>query len=177
MIAVYFIGLVLSTFLIMEGVTWLTHKYVMHGLLWFLHRDHHQTEPGFFEKNDWFFIIFAVPSMLLILFGTLNDIWWMQAIGFGIMLYGAAYFLVHDVIIHQRFKWFSKSKNTYVRAIRWAHKMHHKHLDRHEGESFGMLLVHNKYWEKIKRDKQLMAASKVEYRPTSLGEEYKKLSV
>jgi hypothetical protein len=37
--------------------------------------------------------------------------------------------------------------------------------------------VHKKYWEKIKRDKQLMAASKVEYRPTSLGEEYKKLSV
>ncbi len=177
MISLYFIGLLLATFLIMEGVTWLTHKYIMHGLLWSLHRDHHQTEPGFFEKNDWFFIIFAVPSMLLILFGTINDIWWMQAIGFGIMLYGAAYFLVHDVIIHQRFKWFSKSKNTYVRAIRWAHKLHHKHLDRHEGESFGMLLVHKKYWEKIKRDKQLMAASKVEYRPTSLGEEYKKLSV
>jgi beta-carotene 3-hydroxylase len=111
-----YILVLLGTFIIMEAVTWLTHRFVMHGLLWYLHRDHHQKEPGFFEKNDWFFVIFAIPSMLLIGFGTYNEIWWMQAIGFGIMAYGAAYFLVHDVIIHQRFKWFSRSKSTYVRA-------------------------------------------------------------
>jgi beta-carotene 3-hydroxylase len=40
-----------------------------------------------------------------------------------------------------------------------------------------MLLVHKKYWEKIKRDKQLMAASKVEYKPSSPEGEYKELSV
>jgi beta-carotene 3-hydroxylase len=162
----YFIGVLLATFLIMEGITWLTHKYVMHGFLWYLHRDHHQVEPGFFEKNDWFFVIFAVPSILLILSGTLYDGgWWKAAIGFGIMAYGLAYFIVHDVIIHQRFKWFSRSKSTYVRAIRWAHKMHHKHLHKEEGESFGMLYVHKKYWEKIRRDKQLMAGKKVGYAP------------
>ena len=123
-------------------------------------------EAGFFEKNDAFFIIFAIPSMLLIFFGTYDGVWWMQAIGFGIMAYGFAYFLVHDVIIHQRFKWFTRSNNTYIRAIRWAHKMHHKHLDRHQGESFGMLLVARKYWEKIRRDKKLMAGNrKVEYAP------------
>ena len=103
--------------------------------------------------------------MLLILFGTIDNVWWMQAIGFGIMAYGAAYFIVHDVIIHQRFKWFSRSRSTYVRAIRWAHKMHHKHLDKNEGESFGMLMVHKKYWEKVRRDKHLMAAKKVNYAP------------
>jgi beta-carotene 3-hydroxylase len=81
------------------------------------------------------------------------------------MAYGAAYFIVHDVIIHQRFKWFSKSRNTYVRAIKWAHKMHHKHLNKEQGESFGMLLVHKKYWEKVRRDRQLMAAKKVSYAP------------
>jgi beta-carotene 3-hydroxylase len=44
--------------------------------------------------------------------------------------------------------------------------MHHRHLDRHEGESFGMLYVARKYWEKIRRDKQLMAGKKkVEYAP------------
>jgi beta-carotene 3-hydroxylase len=142
-----------GTFLAMEGITWLTHKYVMHGFLWYLHEDHHNKDSGFFEKNDAFFVIFAVPSFLCILFGTINSIPWLQAIGFGIMAYGFAYFLVHDVIIHQRFKWFSRSNNTYVRAIRWAHKMHHKHLDRHDGESFGMLLVHRKYWRRIKNDK------------------------
>jgi beta-carotene 3-hydroxylase len=162
----FYIAIVIATFIIMEGITWLTHKYVMHGFLWYLHKDHHQTEPGFFEKNDAFFIIFAVPSILLIYFGTFRDMGWMQATGFGIMAYGIGYFIVHDVIIHQRFKWFTRSNNTYVRAIRWAHKMHHKHLDRHHGESFGMLWVHKKYWDKVRRDKKLMAGNKkVEYAP------------
>ena len=90
----------------------------------------------------------------------------MQSIGFGIMAYGFAYFIVHDVIIHQRFKWFSRSNNTYVRAIRWAHKMHHKHINKDHSESFGFLLVNKKYWDKVRRDKKLMAGSrKVEYAP------------
>jgi beta-carotene 3-hydroxylase len=148
-----YIGIVVGTFVAMEGITWLTHRFIMHGFLWYLHEDHHQPKPGFFEKNDMFFLIFAIPSFLSILFGTLREIYWLQAIGFGVMAYGAAYFLVHDVIIHQRFKWFTKSNNTYVRSIRWAHKMHHKHLDKEEGESFGMLWVHKKYRDKIKADK------------------------
>jgi len=166
MTALYFIVVFLATYLSMEGVTWLTHKYVMHGFLWYLHRDHHQVEPGFFEKNDAFFIIFAIPSFLLIFFGFQDHVWWMQAIGFGIMAYGFSYFMVHDVIIHQRFKWFSRSNNVYVRAIRWGHKMHHKHLGKQDGECFGMLYVHRKYWEKVMRDRKLMAGQKkVEYAP------------
>jgi beta-carotene 3-hydroxylase len=149
-------GIVVGVFLLMEGVTWATHKYVMHGFLWYLHEDHHKKGPGFFEKNDAFFVIFAVPSFLCILIGTLREIYWLQAIGFGIMAYGFAYFLVHDVIIHQRFKFLTRSNNIYVRAIRWAHKMHHKHVDKEEGESFGMLHVHNKYWEKVKRDREIL---------------------
>ncbi|MEO8403543.1 MAG: beta-carotene hydroxylase [Chitinophagaceae bacterium] len=171
MTVLFYILVLLGTFLLMEAVTWLTHKYVMHGFLWYLHKDHHQVEPGFFEKNDAFFIIFAIPSMLLIFFGTYDKVWWMQAIGFGIMAYGFAYFLVHDVIIHQRFKWFTRSNNAYIRGIRWAHKMHHKHLDRFEGESFGMLLVAKKYRDKIRRDKKLMAGNaKVDYAPGAVAE-------
>ena len=166
MIIFYYILILLAAFLVMEGVTWCTHKFVMHGFLWYLHKDHHQTEPGFFEKNDAFFVIFAVPAILLIYFGTFDHVWWMQAFGFGIMAYGFAYFMVHDVIIHQRFKWFSRSNNSYVRAIRWAHKMHHKHLEQYNGESFGMLYVAKQYWNKIRRDKKLMAGSKkVQYAP------------
>ncbi|MGE5108930.1 MAG: beta-carotene hydroxylase [Sphingobacteriales bacterium] len=166
MIVLLYIFVLSGTFLLMEGITWCTHRFVMHGFLWYLHEDHHKAEPGFFEKNDVFFVIFAVPSILLIYSGTYDNVWWMQAIGFGIMAYGFAYFMVHDVIIHQRFKWFTRSNSTYVRAIRWAHKMHHKHLDKHEGESFGMLYVHKKYREKVRRDKKLMAGNKkVAYAP------------
>jgi len=70
-------------------------------------------------------------------------------------LYGIAYFLVHDVIIHQRFKWFTRSNNRYIKTIRRAHRMHHKHPDKENGESFGMLLVSKKYWDMIKRDEEL----------------------
>ena len=47
----------------MEAITWLTHKYVMHGFLWYLHEDHHQPKyKSLFEKNDLFFVIFASPE-------------------------------------------------------------------------------------------------------------------
>ena len=154
----------LLTFILMEGITWLTHRYLMHGPLWVLHRDHHQKSAGLLEKNDLFFVIFAIPSILLILHGTVASAWFSLSIGIGIMLYGAAYFLVHDVIIHQRLKWFRNSSSTYVRAIRWAHKMHHKHLGKEDGESFGMLLVHKKYWEKVRRDRK-RGAERVGYAP------------
>lgn len=140
-------------FLLMEGITWATHKYVMHGFLWYLHEDHHKPTGHFFEKNDAFFMIFAIPSWLCIMLGLQNHTYWVAGIGFGIALYGFAYFLVHDVIIHQRLKWFTRSNNVYVRTIRWAHKMHHKHMEKEDGESFGMLYVAKKYWEKVLADK------------------------
>jgi len=150
-----FIGIVLITFFLMEGITWLTHKYVMHGFLWYLHEDHHQPSPGFFEKNDAFFLIFAIPSWLCIMLGLQHGVYWAAAIGFGIAMYGLGYFIVHEVIIHQRFKWFTRSNNSYVRTIRWAHKMHHKHLGKEDGESFGMLFVAKKYWDKVRRDNEI----------------------
>jgi beta-carotene 3-hydroxylase len=32
--------------------------------------------------------------------------------------------------------------------------MHHKHIDKHDGESFGFLWVAKKYWDKVKADKK-----------------------
>ncbi len=149
-----FLLITLSTFFLMEGITWLTHRFVMHGFLWYLHEDHHQPRPGVFEKNDAFFLIFAIPSWLSIQYGLQYRLYWLAAIGFGIAMYGFAYFLVHDVIIHQRFKWFTRSKNVYVRTIRWAHKMHHKNTGKHNSESFGMLFVAKKYWQKVLADRE-----------------------
>jgi len=145
--------IILATFFAMEFVAWFTHKYVMHGLLWVLHKDHHQTEPGFFEKNDAFFLIFAVPSAILIMLGMMNGNDFRLYIGIGIAVYGLAYFLVHDIFIHQRFRIFRRTDNTYMRAIRKAHKVHHKHLGKEEGECFGMLLVPMKYYFEAKRSK------------------------
>ena len=53
----------------MECVTWCTHKFVMHGFMWYFHADHHQPKYAhIFERNDIFFVIFAIPSILLFYF-------------------------------------------------------------------------------------------------------------
>lgn len=142
----------LGTFVLMEGVAWFTHKYVMHGLLWNLHEDHHVPNHNhFLERNDFFFLIFAIPGIACLALGVLNDWWSVFSVGAGITAYGAAYFTVHDLFIHQRLKVLRKTDNVYFRAIRKAHKVHHKHLGKHEGECFGMLWVPRKYFREARR--------------------------
>ena len=148
MTVLLFIAITISVFLVMECVTWLTHKFVMHGFMWYFHEDHHQPRyQNTFERNDIFFIIFAIPSILLFYFGTEGGINYLFFIGLGVLLYGFSYFLVHDVLIHQRFKWFKKTKNKYLIGLRKAHKVHHKHLGKEHGECFGMLFVPFKYFK------------------------------
>lgn len=142
----------------MEGITWCTHRFVMHGFLWYLHEDHHQPSPGFFEKNDAFFLIFAVPSCLLIIYGSISNFDIKFFIGLGIAAYGLAYFLIHDVLIHRRFTWFNRTDNLYFRAIRKAHKVHHKHLGAENGECFGMLWVPLKYFREASAYRKLKKA-------------------
>jgi len=142
------VGWVLGSFVAMEFVAWFTHKYVMHGLLWGLHRDHHDKDHSHvMERNDFFFLIFATPGILLIYLGFTNGLadarlW----IGAGISLYGLAYVLMHDIFIHQRLKIFSRTDNFYLRAVRRAHKVHHKNRGKEDGECFGMLWAPRKYF-------------------------------
>ena len=131
----------------MEFVAWATHKYLMHGLLWSLHKDHHVVNKNnVLQKNDFFFLIFAIPSIILIYIGyEYNNICWL--IGTGIALYGLGYFIVHEIIIHQRLPFFKRSSNSYIKSIRMAHKVHHKTLGKHGASSFGMLIVAKKYFK------------------------------
>jgi beta-carotene 3-hydroxylase len=144
-------GIVVATFFFMEFMAWFTHKYVMHGFLWMLHRDHHEPHNHVFERNDAFFLIFAIPSWLCIMFGMMNGNDFRLYIGIGIAVYGFAYFMVHEVFIHQRLKWFKRSDNWYLRAIRKAHKVHHKTLGKEDSESFGMLIVAAKFFKEQTR--------------------------
>ena len=86
---VTYIIITLATFVTMEMVTWLTHKYVMHGVLWFLHEDHHAPVAGHsYQLNDFFAIFFAVPSVMSILFDSLYNLAMLGAIGYVVMAYG-----------------------------------------------------------------------------------------
>ena len=121
----------------------------MHGFLWSLHKDHHHKDhDSWFERNDAFFIFYAVVSMICFYLWSYEDFWAGLPIGFGIMAYGATYFIVHDIFIHQRFKMFRKANNWYAKGVRRAHKMHHKHRGKKDGECFGMLVVPFKYFRK-----------------------------
>ncbi len=140
----------------MEFMAWFTHKYVMHGLMWYFHYDHHNGHKGFFEKNDVFFLIFAIPGWLFTMFGMMHGFDWKLFVGIGIILYGLAYFLVHDVYIHQRFKWFKNSNLKYFKAVRKAHRAHHSHIGKEKGESFGMLIIAKKYWQQANSKKSII---------------------
>ena len=132
----------------MEGATWIIHKYIMHGFLWVLHRDHHdKSHNGNLERNDLFFVIFALPTIALFYFGMQQDFNYLFFIGLGIFMYGIAYFVVHDIFIHQRIKYLRNTQNPYLLAIRKAHKQHHKHIGKEKGECFGFLWAPLKYFK------------------------------
>ena len=135
-------------FATMEVVAWVSHKYLMHGWLWYFHEDHHKHNTNLkpFERNDFFFLLFALPGIVLIFYGY-DQLTFSFFIGLGISLYGFCYFIVHDVFIHRRIKWLRDTKSPYLKGIRKAHKAHHKHLDKEDGECYGMLWVPRKYFK------------------------------
>lgn len=118
--------IILASFLFMEFVAWFTHKYVMHGFLWVLHKDHHAPHKKRFERNDLFALMFAIPSVVLLYTGVSSGIDFKFFIGLGILLYGISYFLFHDILFHQRINLLSQNRNSYFRAVVRAHGDHHK---------------------------------------------------
>lgn len=147
--AIFWLIVFFGTFFFMEFMAWFTHKYIMHGFLWSLHKDHHhKNHDSWFERNDAFFIFYAVVSIVCFYLWSYEGIWFGLPIGLGIFAYGLTYFLVHDIFIHQRFKLFRNANNWYAKGVRRAHKIHHKHLGKNKGENFGMLIVPLKYFKK-----------------------------
>src|SRR5690606_2507465 len=138
----------ISVFCFMEFMAWFTHQYIMHGFLWNLHRDHHNKAHGSWsERIAAFFVFYAIISLVLCWLRAHTDFWQGWPVGFGILASGIAYFTVHDIFIHQRFKWLRSTNNRYAKALRRAHKIHHKHLGKSGGECYGMLFVPFKYFK------------------------------
>ncbi|MCB0791210.1 MAG: sterol desaturase family protein [Flavobacteriales bacterium] len=142
------IGWVLAAFAGMEFIAWAAHKYVMHTFGWVLHRDHHQPTGRPFQRNDLFALIFAIPSWLFMQFGVMAGCDYRLYIGIGILLYGIAYFLAHEYLIHDRWHNRGKIGNWYLRGLARAHFAHHKHKGKEDGECFGMLVVPFKYFRR-----------------------------
>ena len=129
-----------ATILAMEVVAYVAHRWVMHGAGWFLHESHHREREGLFELNDLYALIFATPSIILLLGGVQLG-WgdWATWVGAGIAAYGAIYFGFHDVIVHRRIGHRYVPRSAYMKRIVQAHRLHHATTNKHGSVSFGFL--------------------------------------
>lgn len=130
------IALAALVFVGMEGLAWIVHRHVMHGMLWCWHRTHHEPRTGVFELNDLFAVIFAAPAVACFWFGRHSG-WWMAA-AIGITVYGAAYAFFHDGMVHGRFPAPVIGK-TFWRPRLQAHRLHHAVHTKEGCVSFGFL--------------------------------------
>ena len=138
--------IIIGTFIFMEGVAWFTHKYIMHGFLWKWHKSHHKTHNHTLELNDLFAVVFSIPSILLIYFGYSYEAYGiLKYFGVGILLYGIAYLIFHDIIVHRRIKIKFKAKSSYMKRIVNAHYVHHKVHTKQGAKAFGFLFAPKKY--------------------------------
>lgn len=140
------VAFLLLGFAAMELAGWAIHKYLMHGPLWAIHKTHHQPSKSFFELNDLFSLVFGSIAVILIFLG-LDGFDYRFWLGVGISLYGLLYFILHDVWVHRRLKWFGKPRNILLKGIFKAHQAHHRTNQRDDAESFGLFFVPKKFFK------------------------------
>ena len=107
----------------------LLHGRVWHGVLWGVHRSHHRRRVGPFEANDLLSALHAPIAIALILYGCLGEPGALREIAFGagigMTLFGLAYVLVHDGLVHSRVPVGWLSRVPYLARVRDAHLVHH----------------------------------------------------
>ena len=143
-----FTAVAVLAFLVMEPVTYLTHRFVMHGLAERIHRSHHVSSPARWEANDAFPVVFSAAAMVATLAAYQG---WTSRLVLaavaGVSVYGLVYALVHDVYIHRRLSPSAVASESVVRRrsgrghpllerVADAHRIHHLY----NGEPYGMLL-------------------------------------
>jgi beta-carotene 3-hydroxylase len=120
---------------LMEPLTAMLHRVVFHGFGMGWHRSHHEPPRGALEANDMFPVVFGLATIVLLSIGV-----WVGGgsvlvpIGIGVTAYGAAYLLVHDVVIHRRLPW-PAIPDRVGAHLRAAHNVHHLY----SGPPFGFL--------------------------------------
>lgn len=115
-----------AALVLMEPVTALVHRFVMHGFGMGWHRSHHEPPRRALEANDLFPVVFAAATIVLLAVGVSvsRAPSLLVPIGIGVTAYGAAYLLVHDVVIHRRIA-FLHVPDALLRPWREAHNVHH----------------------------------------------------
>ena len=129
------IAVAVVTFVVMEPITYLLHRYVMHGFGLPWHRSHHRPRHGALERNDLYPVVIASATIVAMALGTLVPaLHLLVPIGIGMTAYGATYLFVHDGYIHRRLPGLSARWPVFERLAR-AHAVHHRFGE----EPYGML--------------------------------------
>jgi len=153
----------------MEFWAMFLHGKIWHSWLWPIHKSHHRPlirssgeevsgrryVPSGWEFNDVFSIVHAVPSVVAIVWGLQC---WSSArcggyagplsfgFGLGLALFGIAYFVVHDGLVHRRLPVQFLLRSAYFKRVYEAHMLHHKV----HGGPYGLFLGH---WE-VRRNRK-----------------------
>jgi beta-carotene 3-hydroxylase len=136
---IFFIVVMIATPIVMELLGWLMHRYLFHGPLWMLHKDHHLPNPGFFEKNDLFSSFFAVISMVLIIASAaLKTYGTPLALGLGMAIYGFFYFWIHDGLAHKRWTPPDFLKPRWAQLVKKNHRFHHQKVTKSGQGPYGL---------------------------------------
>lgn len=134
------IGLTLVVAVAMDGWSAWIHGRLWHGPWWGAHASHHRGERdvahaesspgGRFELNDVFGVCHAAIAAPLMAWGLQQPFALGHGLALGVScgmtLFGAAYFVVHDGLVHGRLPvgWLRRWR--YFRRVEAAHRVHHR---------------------------------------------------
>ncbi len=117
------------------------HGRFWHGPLWFVHRSHHMPGRGL-ELNDVLSVLHAPIAAALIIWGCEAAPSILREVGFGVgtgmTVFGFAYVVVHDGLVHGRLPVAWLARIPYFERVRDAHWQHHRNTAR--GLPFGLFL-------------------------------------
>ena len=132
-----FVALAAVGFAAMEPAAAAAHRWVMHGRGWGWHRSHHvETRPGP-EANDGYPVAMAAVTTAAMAAGRLvPGLHPLLAVGTGVTAYGAAYAVVHDLLVQERLGPLPGTGTRYIRWVARAHAGHHEG----GGRPYGFLL-------------------------------------
>lgn len=112
----------------MEPWARMLHGQVWHRSLWGVHRSHHSRRRGRFELNDVLSATHAPIAAALIMIGcNLHGPAAAIAIGVGagMSVFGIAYVVVHDGLVHGRLPVAFLGRLPFLRGVKEAHSIHH----------------------------------------------------
>ncbi len=124
------IGTTLVVAVAMEFWAQFLHGAVWHGILWKVHRSHHRPRKTWWEANDALSVLHAPIAIALILYGcrgpegVAREL--LFGVGLGMTLFGIAYFVVHDGLVHGRLPVQGLLRFAYFAKVRDHHLLHHR---------------------------------------------------